>query len=88
MPISQGYRQLAAVFEALEKSKFKADEDFGANVVGCFCWYISPAGVAFLEKIALPAWLGLKENSQFKWNFQNWDGYQGQGVDIRLNLNA
>lgn len=84
--ISTGYRQLASLFEALENARFKPDIDFGANVATCFCWYLSPAAVLFLEKINNPYWLAIKANQQFKCNFQKWDGYIEQGADIKLKL--
>ena len=52
--ISPGYRQLADIFETLETSGLKADQDFGANIVTCFTWYLSPQAVAFLEKSITP----------------------------------
>jgi hypothetical protein len=84
--ISPGYRQLADIFETLETSGLKADQDFGANIVTCFTWYLSPQAVAFLEKKHNAAWMFIKYNSQFIIKFEKWDGLDGKGASIQLNV--
>lgn len=84
--LSEGYYQLGGIFKSLEDARFRPDTDFGANVTGCFSWYLSPDAAVFLEKREIQAWVELKKNQQFKWNFQQWSGHSGEGVDIKLNL--
>lgn len=82
---SEGYFQLAGVFESLEKTGFKANREFGPNITGCFRWYLSPIALNFLEKNAIPQWEALKNNKLFNCVPEDWDGHNGKGMDIRLN---
>lgn len=82
--LSPGYYQLAGVFESLEKGDFESGIHFGANIAGCFRWYLSPIALKFLEENAVVQWEKLKSNSQFTCVPEHWEGYPGKGMDIRL----
>lgn len=84
--LSQSYHQLASIFEALEKANFEPHGDFGANVTECFCWYLSPKAVDFLNKRYHVDWFAIQGNPKFKITFQRWQGITGNGAYIALNL--
>lgn len=84
--LGQSYHQLASVFEALEKASFEPESDFGANITECFCWYLSPKAVDYLDKKYLADWFAIQGNQKFKISFQKWQGFSGKGAYIALNL--
>lgn len=84
--VSAGYRQLGDVFEILENSSLEPDSDFGADVTGCFRWFLSPQAVKLLNKKNPSSWLFLKHNTQFTISNQIWQGIDGFGVNIQLKI--
>lgn len=86
MKISEGYHQLAKVFELLESARFQPDYDFGADITSSFAWYISPPAISFLEAQSNSYWIALKNNQQFKCKYLPWAGMTGEGADIKLNI--
>lgn len=83
---SAGYRQLADVFECLENSGLQPQADFGEDVTGTFAWFLSPQAVALLNRKNLSSWLFLKHNSQFRVKSIPWQGIEGLGVNLHLNI--
>jgi len=82
--LSESFSQLSNIFECLEVARYQENKDFGANVAGCFEWYLSPPAVQFLEKRLNPHWMAIKYNQRFKWEMLPWHGYEGKGVSIKF----
>lgn len=84
--LSQSYSQLAAIFAALEKANFEIDNDFGANLAGSFCWFLSPRAVTHLNKRYVADWFAIQGNNRFDINFELWQGLDGKGANIKFVL--
>jgi len=84
--LSQSYSQLAAIFGALEKANLEIDNDFGANIAGSFCWFLSPRAVAYLNKRYIADWFAIQGNDRFNISFEKWQGIEGKGANIKLNI--
>lgn len=84
--LSQSYSQLAAIFGALEKGNLEIDTDFGANIAGSFCWFLSPHAVEYLNKRYVADWYAIQGNQRFSVTFEKWQGYERKGANIKLNI--
>lgn len=84
--LSQSYSQLAAIFAALEKANLEIDNDFGANIAGSFCWFLSPRAVTYLNKRYISDWFAIQGNDRFIVNLEQWQGIEGKGANIKLNI--
>lgn len=82
--LSETYRQLFKVFEALESASFLSGTDFGENVTGCFQWFVSPAAVGYLEKRDYDFWSALKKNQKVIFRLETWQGFKTEGANISL----
>ena len=84
--ISETYRQLFRLFEALENAHFEPGKDYGENLTGCFQWFISPPAVNYLEKRSYDFWKSLKQNQKIIYKLKHWEGFKSQGANINLVL--
>lgn len=79
--LSECYRQLASIFESLEKANYKAGVDFGTNPEANG-WFLSPIAVKYLEKKHHPEFLFIRYNQHFTCKRETWIGETDQGIDI------
>lgn len=84
--LSETYRQLFMLFQALEVAHFVAGTDYGENLTGCFQWFVSPAAVVYLEKRSYDFWSALKNNEKVIYRLERWDGYRTEAANINLVL--
>lgn len=84
--LSENYTQLGKLFASLEEARFEQGKDFGENITGCFKWFISPPAVIFLERRFNPHWIAIKNNHNFSWKMEDWEGYRAKAVDLSLIL--
>jgi hypothetical protein len=82
--MSETYRQLFRLFEALENAHFEPGKDYGENVTGCFQWFVSPSAVCYLEKRAYDFWNALKQNQKIIYKLEPWQGFKTEGANIIL----
>jgi len=82
--LSEAYLQLAGVLKTLENKHFEKDIDFGINTLACSAWFFSPPAVTFLEKVADPHWLKIKDSKFFLYEFEVWQGCKNVGVNLTV----
>lgn len=82
--LSETYRQLFRMFEALESANFVPGTDFGENLTGCFQWFVAPAAVGYLEKRGYDFWNALKQNQKVIFKLEPWQGFKTDAASISL----
>jgi hypothetical protein len=82
--LSETYRQLFRLFEALEAANYVPGTDFGENLSGCFQWFVAPGAVGYLEKRNYDFWNALKNNQKVIFVLETWQGFKTEAANISL----